>query len=293
LQPFQWLEQHSSGQGRARQIFILTDGEITNVSEVLNLCRSMALSTRIFSFGLGYSPSRSLVKGLAQATNGRYIFIPPNTTVDVHVGEQLRKALEPCITNVHVKWNFGTNVQSAPTQLPPVYLKDRLIVYGLFDDKAIPFNHNSSVELVIEPDNHRLTMAQVNRIPSVSNNETIARLAAKALILEQQHEKIPSSVARENMGSLQEQFEDVLMPTDIAIKTETVTKRRIIDLSLKYNILSPYTAFIGVEKRMNSNNAGMVLREVPIQIVADCQHLQTIQSPLSPSAGTHYKLFIT
>jgi hypothetical protein len=55
-------------------------------------------------------------------------------------------------------------------------------------------------------------------------------------------------------------------------------KKRIIELSLKYNILSPYTAFIAVQKRINANNDDMVLREIPIQISADDQHLQ-IHSP--------------
>ncbi|CAF3862237.1 unnamed protein product [Rotaria sp. Silwood1] len=80
------------------------------------------------------SPSRSLVKGLARSTNGRFVFIPPNTSVDVQVGEQLRKALQLCITNVHIKWNLGVDVQSAPRRSPPVYVNDRLIVYGLVDD---------------------------------------------------------------------------------------------------------------------------------------------------------------
>jgi hypothetical protein len=52
-------------------------------------------------------------------------------------------------------------------------------------------------------------------------------------------------------------------------------KKRILELSLKYNILSPYTAFIGIEKRINGNHDDMVLREVPIQISVDDQHLQT------------------
>ncbi|CAF1304746.1 unnamed protein product [Rotaria sp. Silwood1] len=71
LKPLQWLQDHPPEQGQARQIFLLTDGEIANVSQVIDLCRSMSTSTRIFSFGLGGSPSRSLVKGLARATNGR------------------------------------------------------------------------------------------------------------------------------------------------------------------------------------------------------------------------------
>ena len=153
----------------------------------------MATSTRIFSFGLGQSPSRSLVKGLARATNGRFVFIPPNTSADVYVGEQLQKALQPCITNVHVKWNLGVSIQSAPTQVPPVYINDRLIIYALIEDKTIPFDHDASVELQAEPDHRSLGVAKVNHIPSVSDNGTIARLAAKALILELQHVKLPSS----------------------------------------------------------------------------------------------------
>src|SRR5579862_7134976 len=49
-------------------------------------------------------------KGLARATNGRFVFIPPDANVDVYVGEQLQKALQPCITNVRVKWNLGVPI---------------------------------------------------------------------------------------------------------------------------------------------------------------------------------------
>jgi hypothetical protein len=94
----------------------------------------MSTSTRIFSFGLGRSPRRSLVKGLARATNGRFVFIPPDTNVDTFVGHQLKKALQSSITNIHVKWNLGRNVINVPTTTPPVYVNDRLIVYALVND---------------------------------------------------------------------------------------------------------------------------------------------------------------
>jgi hypothetical protein len=281
------------GQGRARQVFLLTDGEISDVTQVLDLCRSMVASTRIFSFGLGQSPSRSLVKGLARATNGRYVFIPPNASVDIYVGEQLQKALQSCITNVHVKWNLGVPVQNAPTQLPPVYVNDRLIVYALSEDKSIPFDHNSSVELQTESGCRSLGVAKINRIPSVSDNETIARLAAKALILELQHAKLLSSNTKKmKTGSTQSRFQEFQKTTEtseekIETSSEETTKQRIIALSLKYNILSSHTAFVGVEKRTNASNTDMVLREVPIQISADDQHLQmSAQRLLFGSGGS-------
>ncbi|CAF1137432.1 unnamed protein product [Rotaria sordida] len=210
LEPLKWLEQHAPTQGQYRQIFLLTDGEISNVTEVLDLCRSMASSTRIFSFDLGHSPSRSLVKGLARSTNGRFVFIPPNSTVDVYVGKQLQKALQQCINNVGVKWNFSTAVvETIPNQLQPVYAKDCLIVYGLLDDKSISFDHNSSIEL--EVDQQQLSVARISRIPSISENGMITRLAAKALILELQHAKLPAK--RTTVGSRQSRFQDNTIST--------------------------------------------------------------------------------
>ncbi len=43
------------------------------------------------------------------------------------------------------------------------------------------------------------------------------------------------------------------------------------NVSLKYNILSPHTTFIGIEKWINASNAGMILCEVPIEISDDDQ----------------------
>ncbi|CAF4529424.1 unnamed protein product, partial [Rotaria magnacalcarata] len=70
------------------------------------------------------------------------------------------------------------------------------------------------------------------------------------------------------------------------VDEKEITKKRIIELSLKYQILSPHTAFIGVEKRVNSSNADMVLREVPIQISAGDEHLFEFQQKMDFCAPT-------
>jgi hypothetical protein len=83
----------------------------------------------------------------------------------------------------------------------------------------------------------------------------IARLAAKALILELEHCKIPRIISK------QVRFEQI---NDYSKSNHTNIKQRIIDLSLRYNILSPYTVFIGIEKHLNES-----VQEVPIQILTD------------------------
>ena len=57
LKPLTWLRKNKPTAGCMRQIFLLTDGQVSNVDKVIKVCAAMAESTRIFSFGLGLSVS--------------------------------------------------------------------------------------------------------------------------------------------------------------------------------------------------------------------------------------------
>jgi von Willebrand factor A domain-containing protein 5 len=182
----------------------------------------MATSARIFSFGLGHEVSHSLVKGLARATNGRFIFVPSNSSVDTHVGEQLQKALQPCITNIKIKWNLNHPVMSVPTQPPPVHVNDRFICHALSDSSTSTFDHNSHVELFA--DQQRIGKAKINQASHISNDGTIARLAAKALILELQHSKHPPE---NTTGSLQDRSQqEIQFTTELSIHEEDSIKKK-------------------------------------------------------------------
>ncbi|CAF3863968.1 unnamed protein product, partial [Rotaria magnacalcarata] len=240
LRPLQHLKYHPPPRGRSRQVFILTDGEIVNTDEVIELCRSMSSTTRIFSFGLGHMPSRSLVKGLARATNGQYVFIPPNNTVDMYVGIQLRRALQPSVVNGYLQWYWlWPNGLQAPRVIPPVYSGDRVLVYTLIDNYAFT---RQPVTVEFRADNRRIGSDSLYST-DVRQGDTIRRLAAKALIQELQHR------------AYEDQF-----PSGMTVQ------QHIISLSLSHQILSPYTAFIGVENRSWRNGTISQVRQVPVNI---------------------------
>ena len=144
----------------------------------------MSATTRIFSFGLGYSPSRALVKGLARATNGYFVFVPPDDKVDSYVGSQLGRALQPSLVNARLHWHgLSVNGSQAPQTIPPLYINDRVLVYTLF--AVNPFEKkNISVDVMI--DDHKISSIRLSD-SKVRRSDTIRRLAAKALIQELEH----------------------------------------------------------------------------------------------------------
>lgn len=146
----------------------------------------MSSTTRIFSFGLGDSPSRSLVKGLARATNGHFTFIPPNAKVDSYVASHFSRALQPSIVNARLEWHgFDVMGQQAPKMIPPLYVNDRVLVYQLFDQNET-LAENITVDVVVGN-----VILETFDLPVVADasHSTIRRLAAKALIQELVHAK--------------------------------------------------------------------------------------------------------
>ena len=123
-----------------------------------------------------------------------------------------------------------------PERAPPVFADDRLIFYAILDE-SMPFDHATSIELVSDASHQPLNVVRVDHIPPVLGSQMITRLAAKALLRELMH------------------------------ASPAIAKERLVDLSLHFGILCPYTAFIGVERRIGvdkDSNASMELREVAI-----------------------------
>ncbi|CAF2865979.1 unnamed protein product [Rotaria sp. Silwood2] len=262
LKPLHWLKENKPSASGVRQIFLLTDGEVSNVTEVTNLCREMATYTRIFSFGLGHSPSRALVKGLARTTNGYFNFIAPHTNVDIYVAEQLSRALQPSIADVYVKWNTNQRIlHKVPEHAPPVFVGDRLLFYALLDE-TMPFDHTTTVELFTGIQQQPIGLARVDHVPSVLGSQLVMHLAAKALLRE------------------------------LSDDQKTIDKELLVNISIKYGILCPYTAFIGVERRLDVNsesNVDMELREVPIMISKTCRESVTRFRALSNTSSLRYQ----
>jgi hypothetical protein len=75
MTPLQYCFESTRDINYPRQIFLLTDGQVSNTQQLVDLTRKHAVHTRLFTFGLGGSVDRHLVKTLAAAGRGECEFI--------------------------------------------------------------------------------------------------------------------------------------------------------------------------------------------------------------------------
>jgi hypothetical protein len=72
--PLQSIFQKPLMAGHARQVFVLTDGQVSNSSACIELVRKNSSNNRVFTLGIGSSADRHLVKGMARAGMGTSTF---------------------------------------------------------------------------------------------------------------------------------------------------------------------------------------------------------------------------
>ncbi|GCB76106.1 hypothetical protein scyTo_0019844 [Scyliorhinus torazame] len=83
--------------GHPRQLFVFTDGEVSNTKMVIAEVRKNASSHRCFSFGIGQGASTELIKGIAKAASGSSEFITGKERMQPKVSlESCSKALPLC-----------------------------------------------------------------------------------------------------------------------------------------------------------------------------------------------------
>ena len=231
----------------ARQVVVVTDGQVTNTDAVLAFVRKQEAYARVFTFGIGAGPSQHLVRGLARAGGGAAEFIMPGERASAKVTRQLARVLAPALTNVRLDWG-GVEVTQAPSAVPAVFGDGRLLVYGLV--KTPRERQQTTIRLQADSSSGpvaydvRLDPAQTTG----QTHRTVATLTARARIreLEEHPEWIESRGSRQTSRKANSHVKE------------------IIELSLRYGLMSRETSYVAVERRETPVLGDIQLRRIPV-----------------------------
>ncbi|MGB6995691.1 MAG: VIT domain-containing protein, partial [Thermoanaerobaculia bacterium] len=235
-----------------RQLFILTDGHVTNDEAVIKLVRNHSSNTRVFSFGIGAGASHHLVQGIARAGNGAAELIYPNERIEGKVMRQLGRALSPALSKVKIDWG-NLEIRQAPHHLPPVFADGRFLVYG-FVDKAIR-RKSARIELTAKGPQGDLSFEVTADFSKKQQTNMIATLAARTLIRDLEE---GASALHDRRGSLRKQP-----------KKDDRVKQEAVRLGAQYGLCSQWTSFVAVEHRESPVDGELQLRKVPVALTRD------------------------
>jgi len=277
LPALEFVLRQAPTAGLARQVLLLTDGEVTNTDELIDIVGRHAAAARFFTFGIGAGASRHLVRGIARASGGAAEFISPGERIEAKVMRQFKRVFAPALTDVKVEWD-QLGATPSVDRVPPVFDGERVTIYALTD---VPRAGTATLSGMLAG---RAVTFDVPVDPARAiEGDTIATLAARERIrtLEEQSEFL------EGRGSLQRRA-----------RANTGVAAEIADLGVKYQLCSRETSFVAIEHRETPALGRAELRRVPVALTsgwgglraqgetaASMHSLACAPSPLSASFG--------
>jgi len=224
----------------ARTFIIATDGYVTVEKEAYNLIRNNLSNANFFAFGIGSGVNRYLIECIAHAGMGEP-FVVTNQEEAPIAAEKFRSYIEsPVLTNIDVAFNSFDVYDVEPHTIPDVFAQRPILIFGKWED-----NPQGTIEIEGLSGNHSYyENLHVNNYSPSDDNKALRYLWARHKIQ-----------ILDDYGQLNQYGE-----VDEAIKEE------IIELGLKYSLLTRYTSFIAIDSliRNEGDTSATVTQPLPL-----------------------------
>ena len=229
---------------RMRFVIFLTDGFIGNEAEILGeLQRTLGENTRLFSVGVGSSPNRYIIEGLAEEGRGHAYYVGLNEDPDESVAAIYDKINDPYLVGIDIDWGDLDVHDIYPSRIPDLYAGEPLVIVGQYD--------GSGTETI------RLSGA-------VAGQRWGQELRVTLPSREEENDVIATLWARKKIHDLTRDMYDSYgyLSNDQDIIDE------ITDTALDYQIMSEYTAFVAVseEVRTDPDSGEPITVQVPVNM---------------------------
>jgi Ca-activated chloride channel family protein len=224
--------------GRTRYVLFLTDGFIGNDQEIFVEVARRLDKARVFSLGVGSSPNRYLLDGLARAGRGAVTYVETHEDPREAVKAFYRRLAHPVLTDLEIEWGDLDVVDVVPARIPDLFTGQPVVVYGRLRGTA-----EGEATLVGRAGKERIEIPVRIEVAKARRTDGLASMWARARIQE---------------------LEDSLIgdPARAA-----AVERDVTDLALEHRVMSQYTAFVAVDKSRVAVPGGDATRfDVPVDL---------------------------
>ncbi len=154
-------------------VLLITDGQIHGIDGMIK--KAKASKHRVFSVGIGSSPSENLLRRLAVETNGACDFVAEGEAVEPAIVRMFNRLRSPAITKVSVQWPEGFTPELSTEVDSTAFDGDTLHASAWFGKKPIG-RITLLGQLVGQDAVQELGTVEINETPATST--ALSRLAA-------------------------------------------------------------------------------------------------------------------
>jgi Ca-activated chloride channel family protein len=241
----EWLGQlQRAGDGdRPGYVLFLTDGlptmGETDTERIINNAQNNKPAEsriRLFTFGVGFDVNTDLLDTISREMGGRSSYVQPDEAIDEVVGTFYAGISTPVLVDISI--DFGEDIvvdDLFPFPLPDLFAGDQLLVAG---------RYRTGGEAVIT-------------LRGAVNSETVTLQFAGHSFVESGGEPFVARLwATRKIGALLEQIRRNGPHQELIDE--------IVDLSLQYGIVTPYTSYLVVEPEMSVAGGDGVEPDEPV-----------------------------
>ena len=252
---------------RVRIVVMLTDGYIGNEAEIIaEVGRRAGDQIRFWAVGIGSSPNRFLIDGVAKQGGGMSGMIELNTDPKELVSQIVDRIHRAQLANIQIDWNDLSVYEIFPRRIPELWAGRPVILFGRYADGG----------------KTRLELSGVAEGKPLSYSLDVALPRTQP-----KHDVLSKTWARKKI-------EDISAQMYYADTPEVVEE--ITQVALTYRLMSQYTSFVAVDEsevQLASQQAKpprRVLVPVPLPAGVDFEGVFGRSIALEADASVSYML---
>jgi len=220
----------------SRSFVVITDGFISAESSCFDLIRETRNKANVFCFGIGSSVSRHLVDGIAKVGGGEpFVVTHPNESKEV--ADRFKEYISsPVLTNIQIQAKGIKISDVQPANVNDLFANRTLMISGKWKGE------NPGHVIITGKTGNGQTFTQKMPLEPTSNHNNPA---------------LEPLWARHTVRELVD-FQQVAPDSDL--------EARITNLGLKYNLITPYTSFVAVDKTPQEfkGNTKKIIQHLPL-----------------------------
>jgi Ca-activated chloride channel family protein len=216
-------ELPGDSEQRSRSLIVITDGYIGAENDVFDSIRLHLGQANLFAFGIGSSVNRHLIEGMARAGMGEpFVVLGPEEAPEA-VERFCRYVQSPLLTGIRVRFDGFEAYDIEPSTVPDLLAERPMVVFGKWRGRpagravVTGFGGSGPFEQSLE----------ISHVSPAAENQALRYLWARSRV---------ADLCDRAAGEAE--------------------KRALVELGLRYNLLTPYTSFIAVHEEIRNPAGG-------------------------------------